>query len=189
MEATSPYRPPREVVPGGGREERDVLTDALADELLGAALIAKLATFNADGSIHLVPMWFAWEPPALLIPTSGRTRKCRNLARDPRATVMIDDSRGGLDLRGVTLVGEAEIVGGADVPAVNRAIHLRYLTEAGRALQEVDAYLRTDDVTVRFVPRRISSWDLRSTAQCRAIAAAGAARPLYGSAPSEAKGA
>ena len=118
------------MVPGGGREERDVLTDALADELLAAPLIAKLATFNADGTIHLVPMWFAWEPPALLIPTSSRTRKCRNLARDPRATVMIDDSRGGLDLRGVTLVGEAEVVGGRGAPEINRAIHLRYLTEA-----------------------------------------------------------
>jgi PPOX class probable F420-dependent enzyme len=170
------------VVPGGGREERDLLTDALADELLAAPLIAKLATFNADGSIHLVPMWFAWQPPALLIPTSSRTRKCRNLARDHRATVMIDDSRGGLDLRGVTLVGEAEIVGGRGAPEVNRAIHLRYLTEAGRALPEVDGYLRTDDVTVRFVARRISSWDLRSTDQCRAVARAGAALPLYGSA-------
>src|SRR2546425_993517 len=75
-----------------------------------ARLRAKLATFNRAGSIPLVAMWYLWDGEALLIATSHRTRKAKNLRRDPRATVMIDDSKGGFDLRGVTLVCEAEIV-------------------------------------------------------------------------------
>ena len=51
--------------------------DALARELLQARLIAKLATFNSDGSIHLVAMWFLWDGEAVLIPTNARTRKRR----------------------------------------------------------------------------------------------------------------
>jgi general stress protein 26 len=70
----------------------DPLADDLAREILHARPIANLATFHSDGSIHLVAMWFLCDGDALLIPTSHRTRKARNLQRDPRATVMINDS-------------------------------------------------------------------------------------------------
>ncbi|MGH3091906.1 MAG: pyridoxamine 5'-phosphate oxidase family protein [Gaiellaceae bacterium] len=167
------------MVPGSRREERDVLSEALVRELLAARLIAKLATLDADGSVHLVGMWFVWDGTSVLLPTSGVTRKARNLERDPRATVMIDDSRGGFDLRGITLVGRAEVVRGQEALGVNRRIHLKYLTEGGRELAAVDRYLSTDDVTIRFSPERASSWDLRSTEQGRAVVDSGAFHRLY----------
>ena len=166
------------MVPGGRRQERDVLRDELVQELLDKRLIANLATVNADGSVHLVGMWFLWEDGVLLFPTSARTRKARNLERDPRATVMIDDSRGGLDLRGVTLVCRGDVVRDEDARTVNRRIHLKYLTERGRELPEVDRYLSTDDVTLRLQPVRVSAWDLRTTAGGAALIASGEFRPL-----------
>lgn len=123
-------------------------------------------------------IWFLWDGAALLMPTSGATRKARNLERDPRATVMIDDSRGGFDLRGITLTGRAAVVRGAEALADNRRIHLKYLTEPGRDLASVERYLATDDVTLRFTPERVSSWNLRDTEQGRAIAESEGARPL-----------
>jgi hypothetical protein len=101
------------------------------------------------------------------------TRKSRNLERDSRATVMIDDSRCGFDLRGITLTGRAVVLRGPDAVAVNRRIHLKYLTEPGRKVEVVDRYLATDDVTIRFTPERASSWDLRNTDQGRAVAESG----------------
>ena len=157
---------------------QNILADGLACELLEARLIANLATLNRDGSVHLVGMWFLWDGEAVLLPTSGATRKITNLERDARATVMIDDSRGGFDLRGITLTGRAEILRDAEAVSRNRRIHLRYLTERGRDLQPVDRYLATDDVTIRFVPERASSWDLRNTEQNRALTETGAFRPL-----------
>jgi PPOX class probable F420-dependent enzyme len=165
MEGESPYRPPRPVL----QLERDVS----ARELLDARLIANLATVDPDGSIHLVAMWFLWDGEALLLPTDRRTRKARNLRRDPRATVMIDDSKGGFDLRGVTLVCAAEIV---PLPAsleLNRRIHRKYVTEPGLELGPVQRYLATDDVTLRLRPVTIGSWDLRNTEQGRALAESG----------------
>ena len=147
------------MVPGGYGEGGDVLSDELVTELLGARLIAKLATFNRDGSVHLVAMWFVWDGDALFIPTSRTTRKLRNLERDPRATVMVDDSRGGFDLRGVTLVGRVEIVAGDRARELNRRIHLKY-------------------VTIAFRPERTSSWNLRSTDQGRALSESGLFQPL-----------
>jgi len=166
------------VVPGGRGEERDLLAEGLARELLEARLIANFATLNRDGSVHLVPLWYLWDGEAVLLPTSGATRKVRNLERDARATVMIDDSRGGFDLRGITLTGRVAILRGGEAVALNRRIHLRYLTERGRDLEPVDRYLATDDVTIRFAPERASSWDLRSTEQGRALIETGEFRPL-----------
>ncbi len=166
------------MVPGSRGEELDVLSDPLVAELLSARLIASLATLNKDGSVHVVPMWFLWDGDALLVPTSKATRKLRNVERDDRATVMIDDSRGGFDLRGVTVVGRAEIVRDPPARTLNRRIHEKYITEEGLALQPVRDYLSTDDVTIRVHPERVSSWDLRSTDQGRALIESGLYRRL-----------
>jgi PPOX class probable F420-dependent enzyme len=165
-----PYRGAREIDPDGARS----VADELAHELLDARLIANLATHNRDGSIHLVAMWFLWDGAALLSPTNRRTRKARNLRRDPRATVMIDDSKGGFDLRGVTLVCEGDIVDAPAARELNRRVHLKYVTEAGLELDAVERYLATDDVTLRLRPTKIGSWDLRNTEQGRALLEAGA---------------
>jgi PPOX class probable F420-dependent enzyme len=166
------------VVPGGRGEERDILTSALARELLSSRLVAYLATLNRDGTPHVVGMWFVWDGEALLLPTSRKTRKARNLLQDPRATVTIDDSRGGLDLRGVTIIGRAEIVDAPRSLELNRAIHRKYVTDRGLALDPVRHYLGGDDVTIRLLPERVSAWDLRETPQGRALIDTGEYRAL-----------
>lgn len=173
MEGESPYRPPRRVMPGAGRGIVDLQAEGFLLELVEARLIANLATFNADGSIHLVAMWYLWDGEALLSPTHHRTRKAKNLRRDPRATVMIDDSKGGFDLRGVTLVCDTEIVAAPASLELNRRIHQKYVTERGLQLETVKTYLATDDVTLRLRPVSISSWDLRNTDQARALLESG----------------
>lgn len=137
--------------------------------------MAKLGTHARDGGIHLVPMWFLWKGGRLLIPTNHATQKVRNLERDPRATVTIDDSGVGLDLRGITLRCAVDIVRAPRSYALNRAIHLKYLSSTERDLPHVNAYLSTDDVTIRLRPLRAFTWDLRNTAAGRALRGVGPA--------------
>ena len=131
--------------------------------------MAKLATHGRDGAIHVVPMWFLWDGEAILIPTNHSTQKVRNLERDPHAAVMVDDSRTGLDLRGLTLTGEATLVRAPQSLGLNRTFHLKYLSAAEREMLPVDSYLGTDDVTIRLRPSRAFSWDLRNTPAGRAL--------------------
>jgi hypothetical protein len=138
--------------------EYRVLPEPLASELLATPLIANLGTFNADGTIHLVAIWFSWDGETLFMPTAGSSRKARNLERDPRATVMLHDSRGGLDVRGLTMVGRAEILRGEQALALNHRVHLRYVTERGLAIASVGDFLTGDDVTLCFTPERATSW-------------------------------
>ena len=91
---------------------------------------------------------------------------------------MIDDSRGGFDLRGLTVIGRAELQDGPDAVVTNRLIHLKYVTERGRGLEAVERYLATDNVTIRLVPERVSAWNLRDTPQGRVLLATKEFHPL-----------
>ena len=82
-----------------------MLADALVRELLDARLVAVLATFDRTWAIHAVPMWYAAGEDAIVLATSSRSRKVRNLERDPRATLVLHDSRPGFEVCGVSIAG------------------------------------------------------------------------------------
>ncbi|AGP52598.1 PPOX class F420-dependent oxidoreductase [Streptomyces rapamycinicus] len=69
---------------------------------------AKLATVRADGSPHLAPVWFLLDGDDLVFNTGQETVKGRNLARDGRLTVCVDDDRPPFAF--VTLRGRAELI-------------------------------------------------------------------------------
>ncbi|GAB2930670.1 PPOX class F420-dependent oxidoreductase [Streptomyces mayteni] len=52
---------------------------------------AKLATVRADGSPHLAPVWFVLDGDDVVLNTGANTVKGRNLARDGRAALCVDD--------------------------------------------------------------------------------------------------
>lgn len=54
---------------------------------------AKVATVNADGAPHLAPVWFVLDGDELVFSTGASSVKGRNLARDGRVTVCVDDER------------------------------------------------------------------------------------------------
>ena len=58
------------------------------------ARTGKLATVRADGRPHVAPVWFDVDDDGSLVFNTGRaTVKGRNLARDPRASICVDDQR------------------------------------------------------------------------------------------------
>jgi PPOX class probable F420-dependent enzyme len=149
------------------------------DVLLAQRLIANLASINPDGSVHLVAMWFRRDGDRILFPTSHHTRKARNLRERPQATVMVDRSRDGLDLKGVLVRGTAELVEGEEARALNRSIHARYVSERGLGLEPVAAYLRGgDDLTIAVAMERVSTWNLADGEAGRALRAADGGLPL-----------
>ncbi|WP_425501353.1 hypothetical protein [Phytoactinopolyspora mesophila] len=57
-------------------------------------------------------MWSERVGSHIHVPTSHVTRKYRNLVGHPFASVMVDISRAGRDLRGVLIRGSVDLVGG-----------------------------------------------------------------------------
>lgn len=146
------------------------LSQEEVNRLLDKRLIAKLATVDERGRVHIVPMWFRRDGDRILIPTSRHTRKIRNLRHRPQASVMIDQSRSGLDLKGVLIRGDVELLEGPQALELNRSIHLRYVTERGLSRPSVSHYLLGDDVTVRIAMNDVITWDMTAGSAGRELA-------------------
>ncbi|GAA2218328.1 PPOX class F420-dependent oxidoreductase [Streptomyces nogalater] len=67
----------------------------------------KLSTVRADGSPHVAPVWFLLEGDDLVLTTGKDTVKGRNLARDGRVALCVDDDRPPFHF--VVLNGQAEV--------------------------------------------------------------------------------
>jgi PPOX class probable F420-dependent enzyme len=52
---------------------------------------AKLATTMGDGAPHVMPVWFLLDGEEVVFMTGADTVKGRNLRRDPRAAITVDD--------------------------------------------------------------------------------------------------
>jgi nitroimidazol reductase NimA-like FMN-containing flavoprotein (pyridoxamine 5'-phosphate oxidase superfamily) len=155
------------------------LTDAEIDKLLSMTLIANLATLRENDAIHIVPMWFLRLGNAICIPTSRHTRKYKNLVGRPHASVMIDVSRAGLDLKGVLIRGRVELVEGDEARKINHMIHLKYVTPEGLGDSNVAAYLsQGDDATVKIHMDHLINWNLAASKAGKALCVSGRSRPL-----------
>lgn len=160
-----------------------VLRDALVSELVGARLVGVLCTFDLEGPVHAVPLWYALHDGAIVFATSSRSRKVRNLAEDPRATLVLHDSRPGYEVCGASISGTVELVRPPEAQALVDLVHARYLAAETAADPEVRAYLDSDDVALRFAPSAAVTWDERGSAASRIVRERGWALPLESTEP------
>ena len=62
-----------------------------ADFLMDGTRTAKLATVRADGRPHIAPVWFVLDGETIVFTTWHTTVKAKNMLRDPRVSLSIDD--------------------------------------------------------------------------------------------------
>jgi PPOX class probable F420-dependent enzyme len=178
VEATGEAPEPSRILRGAA-----VLESPLVRELLALRLVGVLATLDPDGSAHVVPIWIAPSSEDIVMAASSRSRKVRNLEREPRATLVVHDSRPGAEVCGASFRGRVEIVRGTKATGLVERVHLRYLTKAGAALPETRAFLAFDDVALVFRPEAAWTWDERGNPASAALRASGAALPLVPTTP------
>jgi hypothetical protein len=132
------------------------------EEFLAERRIACLATEDPDGSAYLTAVWFLHEDGVVYVGTSGASRKARNAAARPRASIMID-ARGPGPQRGVAASGPVTVLRGDEARAVNDRILARYLTPVGVAAPGVGRTIAaSDDVTLRI---DVGPWRTWSTSE------------------------
>ncbi len=147
---------------GTNERSRVRMTDEEVRDYVERSRTATMATVGADGTPHLVAMWFAVLDGEVWFETKARSQKAVNLRRDPRLTVLIEDGATYDSLRGVSIEGTAEIVDDPDVLwQVGISVWERYngpYTEEMRPLLEIMLHNR---VAVRLRAGRVRSWDHR----------------------------
>jgi len=146
--------------------------------LLEGRRIASLGTIGEGGSPHLTAVWYLYEDRCFFVATSSRTRKARNLAANPNATLMVESRKPGCE-RGVTTTGPVEVISGEAAKKINERIHRRYLSEVAIADPRVGgAFSQFDDIALKLRPRVWTWWDM---AELDAMALGGslASNPSY----------
>ncbi|MER6664700.1 pyridoxamine 5'-phosphate oxidase family protein [Amycolatopsis japonica] len=72
--------------------------------------VINVATIGPNGRPHLAPLWYYPHESGVATWTYGTSQKAKNLERDPRATVLIEDGESYEKLRGVSLEADVEVI-------------------------------------------------------------------------------
>lgn len=127
--------------------------------------VVQVCTTGPEGRPHLMPLWYVVEDaPVLRGWTFAKSQKAKNLERDPRATLGIDDGVQYHELRGVMFECDVELEHDVDALAtLGEAIFKRYgdgsdLPDEAREMVRKQAEKR---VGLTFTPTRTVTWDHR----------------------------
>jgi PPOX class probable F420-dependent enzyme len=150
---------------GGGVKQRDLIkmTQEEIDEFVAGWHTMNCATMNHDGTIHLVAMWYGFLEGCPALETKAKSQKVRNLRRNPQITCLIEDGDSYDQLRGVEMVGHAEIIEDPDrifqlgISVVERTTGQKY-TEEMKPMVEAMINKR---VVVKINVEKYVSWDHR----------------------------
>ncbi len=142
-----------------------------ADEqraFLAEPLKMSLATINADGTPHLVTMYYAMgQDDRMVFWTYATSQKAVNLDRDPRCSVLVETGDGYENLRGVTITGGVERISGEDeVLEVGKAVYGRYVdfdVDSGPMLDFLREQASKRHAYV-VTPTSVATWDHRKLA-------------------------
>ena len=128
-----------------------------AAALVAAERVCRVATANADGQAHLVPVCHVLAGGKLYFGSGDDGPKVRNLRTNPRITVTVDIyAEHWASLKGVMVQGTAKLIERG--PAFQRA--RRALYEKYRQYAKEAALSPSDSVIVEVTPTHVFSWGL-----------------------------
>jgi general stress protein 26 len=127
--------------------------------------VINVATIGPNGRPHPAPLWYYPHEVGVATWTYGSSQKAKNLERDPRATVLIEDGESYEKLRGISLEADVEVI--ADTAVVTRMgikLMQRYAgAKPGDPVPDDLAALVLKQAPKRiglvFKPTKIVSWD------------------------------
>jgi PPOX class probable F420-dependent enzyme len=131
-------------------------------DFLAEKMVMQCATIGPRGLAHMVPLWFVGDASELRGWTYAKSQKARNLERDPRATLGIEDGVQYHELRGVMF--ECHVRLSREPEEVERfglELFDRYAGELNDEIRAMVAAQVQKRVGLTFVPTRMVSWDHR----------------------------
>ena len=143
-----------------GRRDAIKMSDAEIDAFLEAGRDLQVASINADGTPHLVTMWYAMQDGEIAFWTYRKSQKITNLRRDPRLSVLVATGEVYDQLKGVSIQGQAEIVDDpVEVLRYGEAVYERYWGPVDDTVRDGVRAMGAKRVVIVVKPEKILSWD------------------------------
>jgi PPOX class probable F420-dependent enzyme len=148
------------------RRDQIRMTDEELRAFLAEQKIVSVATLGPNGRPHLVPLWYVVDGDDLRGWTYAKSQKAKNLERDPRATLQIEDGVDYQELRGVMFECDVEVEHDPDkVVDYGMALFARYGPgpdgQVPDEVREMVLQQAQKRIGLRFVPTRTVTWDHR----------------------------
>jgi len=145
------------------------MTDEEALAFLDERRTVICATNGRDGWPHLMPLWYVVREGELWSWTYAKSQKVRNLERDPRATLQVEEGVEYQELRGVMLKCDVEIIRDTDqVAALGVELFARQSgvapADLGDDVRGMVGQQAPKRVALHFVERERATWDHRKLA-------------------------
>ncbi|HWE33392.1 MAG TPA: pyridoxamine 5'-phosphate oxidase family protein [Solirubrobacteraceae bacterium] len=145
------------------RRDQIKLSDEEIAQFLEQQRTVICATNGVHGWPHLMPLWYLVRDGELWAWTYAKSQKVRNLERDPRATLQVEEGEQYAELRGVMIEAETKLhTDTDDVLEFGLKLFERYGGGAtGPEFVETVRKQAAKRVVLQFVPKRVTSWDHR----------------------------
>ena len=121
----------------------------------------QVASINADGTPHLVTMWYLRDGDDLCFWTYAKSQKVVNVRRDPRITVLVATGEAYEELRGVSINGTATVEEDLDaVLAFGEKVYEKHWGPIDNDMvREGVRVMGAKRVVIRVSPLKTTSWD------------------------------
>jgi PPOX class probable F420-dependent enzyme len=129
---------------------------------LDEKMVMQCATNGPRGLPHMVALWFVADGGELRGWTYAKSQKARNLERDPRATLGLEEGVQYHELRGVMFECDVRIErDAAAVEGYGLELFERYAGELNDDVRAMVAKQAPKRVGLTFLPTRTVTWDHR----------------------------
>jgi PPOX class probable F420-dependent enzyme len=126
------------------------------EQRLQSNIIAWLTTVGGDGRPYTVPVGFVWEGQTLLLFSQPKKQKLRNIRKNPRVTLALDETEQGNDV--VIVEGRAELI---DDPQISVEMPA-YVEKYGALVQSrgwtPESMAAEYSQAIRVTPTKFRSW-------------------------------
>jgi len=145
------------------RRDQIKLTAAELERFLAEQRVMSVCTLGSDGWPHVTALWYVMRDGEPWVYTYRKSQKVRNVARDPRATLLVEDGHAYQELRGAMLKTRAVVH--QDTETVTRMaedLFLRYQGDGAKLDDATRAALATQvpkRVAIQFEIEETVSWD------------------------------
>jgi PPOX class probable F420-dependent enzyme len=144
------------------RRSQIEMSDEEVRDFLAEKMVMQCATNGPRGLPHMVALWFVADGDRLRSWTYAKSQKARNLERDPRATLGLEEGVQYHELRGVMFECDVELERDpAKVERFGLELFERYAGELTDDIRAMVAKQAQKRVGLTFVPTRVVSWDHR----------------------------
>jgi PPOX class probable F420-dependent enzyme len=135
------------------------MSDEELHRFLADHRVVSVATIGPHGRPHLVPLWYTVDGTTLRGWTYAKSQKAKNLERDPRATLQVEDGELYHELRGVMMECDVQIERDpSEVAKYGLALFERFVPMDDNVTTMVEKQA-PKRIGLTFHPTRIVSWD------------------------------